>query len=242
MSLDERQKLSHAAVVSPRQPRGKVRSMERDQDLIPTSTEPAISPNAPTKIQSTLNASFGLTSSVARDFKREIGVEAPVRGLSEASIRESSEAPVLRKSLAIEDLELAGRTDLLFLWENVMADYVDRSRHEAFVNACLQADALTFAAKKYAQILEAAPTEEIANDMRRRIRGFAGVHLDGASPDIQIETWALPLPSFNSFIVFLGSILVVMGLGLPRMMDVAKLGFSMILIALGLRIFLRRPN
>ena len=208
--------------------------MERDQDLIPTSTEPAISPNAPTKIQSTLNASFGLTSSVARDFKREIGVEAPVRGLSEA--------PVLRKSLSVEDLELAGRTDLLFLWENVMADYVDRSRHEAFVNACLQADALTFAAKKYAQILEAAPTEEIANDMRRRLRGFAGVHLDGASPDIQIETWALPLPSFNSFIVFLGSILVVMGLGLPRMMDIAKLGFAMILIALGLRIFLRRPN
>ncbi|RYZ65561.1 MAG: hypothetical protein EOP05_20435 [Proteobacteria bacterium] len=143
--------------------------------------------------------------------------------------------------LAGENLEIAGSTDLIMRWEEVRNDYLNQSGHDAFVSACMQAQALPYAAKKYAEVLEVAPHEEIAHLMRRRIRGFAGIHLEGASPVLNEVTWKLPLPSFNNFILFLGTILVVVGIGLPQMRDVAKLGFSMIVLSLGLRYFLRRP-
>lgn len=203
--------------------------IERDIKKVPSS-EPLSSRDSNitrSKIGAVLEPSFQLETSNELLQKRLAGAAV--------------EAPTLRKSLPIDDLELSGRTDLLFLWEDVMSDYLDRARHELFVNACLQAQALTYAAKKYAQILEAAPTEEIANDMRRRIRGFAGVHLEGASPVVQMETWKIPLPSFNSFILFLGAILVVVGMGLPHMRDIAKLGAAMIALAIGLRVYMRRP-
>jgi ribosomal protein L40E len=140
-----------------------------------------------------------------------------------------------------DDLALAGRSELILAWNDVLENYLDFARHEAFVSACIESQSLAYAAKKYTEILEAAPAEDTARLMRNRIMGYAGVHLEGASPVLSEETWKMPLPSFNNLILLLGTILMVVGFGLPQMHDVAKLGAAMIALSIGLRFYLRKP-
>lgn len=149
-------------------------------------------------------------------------------------------APVLT-SVGDLEIEFAGRGELILLWKSVRENYLDLSKHEAFLAACLEARNLIYPARKYSGILEVAPTEETAIMMRNRIVGYAGAHMESAAPSLSRSTWKMPLPSFNSLILLLGTIAVVVGIGFPNMLDVAKLGGAMIALSLGLNYFLRRP-
>lgn len=139
------------------------------------------------------------------------------------------------------EIEMAGRLELVTLWDEVTADYRDLSRHEVFIRACYEAGCLPFASQKYARVLAGAPEEEIARAMRKRIIGLASAKFETSKIDALESRWSLPLPSFNSFIILLGVILVGVGMGLPNSRDIAGVGFAMLALAAGLRIFARRP-
>jgi hypothetical protein len=141
----------------------------------------------------------------------------------------------------IGEIEMAGRLELVTLWDEVAADYRNQARHEAFVKACYDAGCLPFASQKYARVLAGAPTEEIARAMRKRIIGLASAKFETSNVDEQKTRWSIPLPSFNSFIILLGVILVGIGTNLPGSRDIAGVGFAMLALAAGLRVFARRP-
>lgn len=141
----------------------------------------------------------------------------------------------------IGEIEMAGRLELVNLWEEVASDYRNTARHEAFVRACYDAGCLPFASQKYARVLAGAPTEEIARSMRKRIVGLASAKFETSNVDQEKTRWSVPLPSFNSFIILMGVILVGIGTGLPQSRDIAGVGFAMLALAAGLRVFARRP-
>jgi hypothetical protein len=140
------------------------------------------------------------------------------------------------------DIEFSESAELTLMWQGVQDDYQNISKHEAFVAKCAADEALVFAAHKYAQILVAAPVESIARQMRSRIQGMAAYGFDARDNGLGWQTWSFPLPSFNSFIIMLGTILVVVGFGFPNTRHTAGLGFAMIALAVGMRVFLRRPR
>ncbi len=141
-----------------------------------------------------------------------------------------------------KDLEFAESTELVSLWQAVADDYPNTAKHESFVARCLEQQRLAYASHKYAQILVNAPTEEIALKMRNRVIGLVSYGFDAKSNGLSRLTWQFPLPSLNSFIILLGSILMWVGFGFPHARQTAGLGFAMIALALGLRFFMRRPR
>ena len=74
------------------------------------------------------------------------------------------------------------------------------------------------------------------------VRGMAAYGFEARGRGLGWATGSFPLPSFNSFIILLGTILVVVGFGFPNMAPTVGLGFAMIALAIGLRVFLRRPQ
>ena len=142
----------------------------------------------------------------------------------------------------VSDVELSASAELVAAWQSVQANYTALEKHENFVARCYEANKLAFAAHKYAQMLVLAPEETTARLMRKRIIGLASYGFDATSNGLAWTQWSFPLPSFNSLIILMGTILVVCGLAFPHAKQTAGLGGAMIALAIGLRVFLRRPR
>lgn len=152
------------------------------------------------------------------------------------------EVPTDLREKTAQDIALAEKAELVMMWQALQEDYENTARHEAFVALCAKEGQLVYAAHKYAQVLMLAPQELIARQMRSRVQGLATYGFDALDNGTSAVTWSFPLPSFNNLIIFMGSILVVVGFGFPNMRQTAGLGFAMIALAIGLRVYLRRPR
>ena len=136
----------------------------------------------------------------------------------------------------VGEISLAGRRELADLWDKVMANYEDQERHDEFVRACFEAECLPYASHKYARILSASPTEEIARSMRKRIVALANHRLDLRS---EKPAPKVRLPGLNNLVLIAGGMAMTIGILLPGFKNVASVGFAAILLALGLRFFAR---
>jgi hypothetical protein len=54
-------------------------------------------------------------------------------------------------------------------WDAGKANYADESRHEGFIQLCLSRENLAYASTQYRAVLDANPSEDIANRMQNRI-------------------------------------------------------------------------
>ncbi len=137
------------------------------------------------------------------------------------------------------DLGTNDRRNLEELWSKVMEDYENLASHDRFLAACHAVEALPYASQKYQRILSVSPTEEIAQQMRRKIVAFASYRME-----IEPETgnWSFRIPKLNSLAIALASALMVMGFMLPGYKNLAGLGFAMLALLFGVRFFLRPPR
>lgn len=135
-----------------------------------------------------------------------------------------------------EELALGGTRELAQLWEKVIEDYEDRIRHDRFVNACRDASALSYASKKYSQILIAAPQDDIARLMRNRIVAMISMRAESSKLPIRLS---FRIPKLNSIALFGGSLLFFWGLMMPQLKNVMEIGLSLVLLSIGVRLALR---
>ncbi len=198
--------------------------------------ETQFAPLASSETESALGSSLGSTE---MESKRDLELVVD-RSYRSAVVLVPLQDSALQ-ARAAEDIELSESAVLLAMWNSVLDSYLNLARHESFVNRCFEEGRLAFASHKYAQILVADPQNEIARKMRNRVTGFASYGFDAGSRGLETTSWKIPLPSFNSFIILLGTIAAVVGLAFPNAGHTAGLGFAMIALALGLRFFLRRP-
>lgn len=148
-------------------------------------------------------------------------------------------APVKIVEGVVGEIRVDGRRDIVELWDDVLENYWDSSRHDAFVTACFDADLLAFASQKYARILTASPSDEMAREMRRKIIALASFKTEprprGLSPRFRV-------PKFNNLILVFGGAVLTMGQMLPNMKNLTGIGIAAIALALGVRFFLQRPS
>jgi ribosomal protein L40E len=135
-----------------------------------------------------------------------------------------------------EELALGGTRELSVLWDKVIEDYEDRVRHDRFLNACRDARALSYAAKKYSQILVSAPHDDIARLMRNKVVAFVAAQAETSKLPIHL---GFRIPKLNSMALFMGSLLFVWGLAMPQLKNMMEIGLSMLLLAIGVRLALR---
>ncbi len=135
-----------------------------------------------------------------------------------------------------EELALGGTRELSLLWDKTLEDYEDRIRHDRFLNACRDANALSYASKKYSQILIAAPQDDIARLMRNRIVAMISMRAESSRFPIRLS---FRIPKINSMALFGGSVLFVWGVAMPQMKNMMEIGLSLILLAIGVRLALR---
>lgn len=134
------------------------------------------------------------------------------------------------------EISFAGRRELAVQWAAIMNDYDNVTLHEQFISECYSADCLPFASQKYARILSAAPTEDIARSMRRRIIALASFR---AEPVGETHSRRFRIPAMNGLVIALGSAAMTMGFMIPGLKDLAGLGLATVLCCLGVRYFLR---
>ena len=134
------------------------------------------------------------------------------------------------------EVALGGTRELSLLWDKTLEDYEDRIRHDRFLNAARDANALSYASKKYSQILIAVPQDDIARLMRNRIVAMISVRAESSKMPIRLN---FRIPKINSMALFGGSVLFFWGLMMPQLKNIMEIGLSLVLLAIGVRVALR---
>ncbi len=148
-----------------------------------------------------------------------------------------------------DSFQLSASPELKFLWREVIEDFVNESLHRKFLAACQKEENLPFAAAQYGRILEVQPEEPMAQSMTRalvaltaaplsREKSFVGSSQTVASGRSAVRT--LPWPRFSSWIIFLSSMLIVMGYFLPAFRNMVGVGAALIFLSLALRFYFPR--
>jgi hypothetical protein len=120
-------------------------------------------------------------------------------------------------------------------WRLVMDDYDNPTAHTEFFERCLEAGELPVAARRYQRILNVNPSDEIALKMRERITEFVEAPLK-SSPHVHLPSWRSAL---FSFVILVGTLLAVTGFSVDWARNLIGVGVSLILTAIGARVYLR---
>lgn len=74
-----------------------------------------------------------------------------------------------KKPQKIDPIARGATPELAAGWDAVKANYGDEPRHEAFIQLCMTRENLAYASTQYRNVLDANPSEDIANRMQNRI-------------------------------------------------------------------------
>ena len=86
------------------------------------------------------------------------------------------------------DSKLGAFPSLMKAWQDLMSDYQNMTKHLAFIDRCEELQSIPFALKKYQDLKEAQPSDDIAQKMFHRIllRTFARKAEAVARPSLQV--------------------------------------------------------
>lgn len=141
------------------------------------------------------------------------------------------------------DSKMGALPSLVKAWQDLMSDYGNLTKHLNFVNRCEDLQAVPYALKKYQDLKEAQPQDQIAQEMLHRVlmRRFAvGAGLVKDHPTVQVIAnrinW-IRLRKLTPWLLSLG--LITIGLTHPDAKNLAGIGASILFITLGLHLFLK---
>lgn len=115
------------------------------------------------------------------------------------------------------------------LWANLIQDYNNMSLHEEFIQFCMSKNKLTFASQQYRKMLEVNPHDELAKKMQNRIISLASIHfmtLERPTADSEDKKSTL------SAILFIGSVLIVIGWKIEKWASVLYIGIILIVVSI----------
>jgi len=90
-----------------------------------------------------------------------------------------------KKQKVIDPVAKGATPELAAAWDQVKTNYGEENRHEAFIQLCLSRENLAYASSQYRSVLDANPSDDIANRMQNRIIELATLtyvttHKEGA--------------------------------------------------------------
>ena len=136
-----------------------------------------------------------------------------------------------------QDVAVGGSIELAQLWADAVAAWDREDAHLAFLFSCSTQDRLSFAARKYAQVLAANPSDARAQAMRGRVVKLASSPIDSkGARKTGIEFVA---PRATLIAIVLSAIVFFAGALVPGLRNLAGVGASMLAVSIGLRVWRR---
>lgn len=141
------------------------------------------------------------------------------------------------------DSKMGALPSLVKAWQDLMSDYSNLTKHLHFVNRCEDLQAVPYALKKYQDLKEAQPQDQIAQEMLHRVlmRRFAvGAGLVKDHPSVQAVVHRINWLRLRKMAPwFISMALITVGLTQPDAKNLAGIGASILFITLGLHLFLK---
>lgn len=141
------------------------------------------------------------------------------------------------------DSKLGALPSLVKAWQDLMNDYGNLTKHLQFVNRCEDLQAVPYALKKYQDLKEAQPQDQIAQEMLHRVlmrRFAAGAGLVKDHPGVRAVVTRINWIRLRKIAPWFVSLaLMTVGLTHPDAKNLAGIGASILFITLGLHLFLK---
>jgi hypothetical protein len=142
------------------------------------------------------------------------------------------------------DSKMGALPSLMRAWQELMDDYSNVTKHLAFVDRCDDLQAVPFALKKYQDLKEAQPHDEIAQKMFRHtlFKSFAKPAEVVSEQMAKMQKWTDKV-NWGRVIrlspLFLALALVMIGTSHGGLRNLIGIGTSIIFISLGMALFLK---
>ncbi len=141
------------------------------------------------------------------------------------------------------DSKIGALPSLVRAWKDLMQDYDNLKKHVAFVDRCEDLQAIPYALKKYKDLKEAQPQDQIASEMVHRVlaRRFARqAEALREHPSVQLMVRQVNWKRIRKLAPWLASgCLIAAGLTHPAFKNLAGVGASLLFISLGLLLFFK---
>lgn len=143
------------------------------------------------------------------------------------------------------DAKLGALPSLVRAWKDLLSDYDNLKKHIAFVDRCEDLHAIPYALKKYQDLKEAQPQDQVAREMVHRVLAKKFSQQADAlreSALVQQINWTR-IRKIAPWLI--SGFLIVAGLTHPAFKNLAGVGASMLFISLGLLLFFKgriRPS
>lgn len=145
----------------------------------------------------------------------------------------------------VEGLPLEPRTgalpSLMKMWQDLMSDYDNLTKHVAFVDRCEDLQAIPFALKKYQSLKEAQPHDEVAQQMFHQVwLKSLGMRAGRMAEASQLKFLASKVNwprVIKMSPLALSGLLILIGLFTSPLRNLVGLGAAIAVVTVGLRIF-----
>lgn len=129
---------------------------------------------------------------------------------------------------------------LRLLWEDVMKDFGNEVRHEAFIQEALSTKALPYASQQYRQILDGNPNEQTAIKMQQRIINLTT--LTYVPPLRQKSNVAKKSISMPLLLVGFGVLLTATGFAFAQLRSIISVGAVIMTLGVGFMAVAKRST
>ncbi|MBX2993751.1 MAG: hypothetical protein KF681_02990 [Bdellovibrionaceae bacterium] len=142
------------------------------------------------------------------------------------------------------DSKLGALPSLMRAWQELMNDYSNVTKHMAFVDRCDDLQAVPFALKKYQDLKDAQPHDEIAQQMFQHtlFKNFAKPVEVVSGQWAKVQKWTDKV-NWGRVVrlspLFLALVLVTVGMSHGGLRNLIGIGTSIIFICLGMALFLK---
>lgn len=130
-----------------------------------------------------------------------------------------------QKEKRIDPLAKGATPELSASWDAVKANYGDESRHESFIQLCLARENLAFASAQYRFVLDANPSEDIANRMHNRIIELATFsYITAQTEEKTPSRWA----GIAKIMTLISGLIIASGILIPQARPMIAVGASIL--------------
>jgi hypothetical protein len=141
----------------------------------------------------------------------------------------------IKKIRVGEPLKKDPSADLTAAWIGIRNNYADLKNHETFIQLCLNKENLAFASQQYRAVLDANPSDDIANKMQNRIIELATFSYITAKATGEEEKPRYA--GFTKFITVVAGLLIVSGVFFSWARPMIAIGVSVLVFVLAAKYF-----
>lgn len=130
-----------------------------------------------------------------------------------------------KKMKMIDPIAKGATPELAAAWDKVRENYADETLHEGFIQLCMAKENLAYASAQYRSILDANPSEDVANRMQNRIIELATFSYITSKAHEPKES---KYPMISKIMMVNAGLLIVSGLALPAWRSMIAIGGSIL--------------